>query len=227
MPPGTHPRKPPKNNICLWAPLGPPRDPQGSSRTSWKSRNLPKSKKKQRKPNTLYKKHKEYYGINDAHTNTHGSRSGLPYHRHTQRHTHTHTPTHPPTHTHIHAHTHTHTPEAFENIKFHVRRQRPSQRLYQRATGRVRDKLQRWTHVSDIIRSWATRSLKTLPNDDDHFNNSMTLVDPLMYKLNQSRIITQTLKAKHTKQLSIWIPLRPNLKQSLMHSYAKLSFVWL
>ena len=107
MPPGTHPRKPPKNNICLWAPLGPPRDPQGSSRTSWKSRNLPKSRKNQRKPNTLYKKHKEYYGINDAHTNTHGSRSGLPYHRHTQRHTHTHT--HPHTHPHTHTYTHTHT----------------------------------------------------------------------------------------------------------------------
>ena len=38
----------------------------------------------------------------------------------------------------------------------------------------------------------------------------MKMVEPLMYKLNQARINNQTVKAKHTKQLSIWRPLRPN-----------------
>ena len=38
------------------------------------------------------------------------------------------------------------------------------------------------------------------------------IVELLMYKLNQARINSQAIKAKHTKQLSIWRPLRPNLQ---------------
>ena len=122
-----------------------------------------------------------------THTQTHMDREAACHTTGTRKDTHTHTPTHPPTDTHIHAHTHTHTPEAFENIKFHDRRQRPSQRLYQRATGRVRENLQRWTHVSDVIRgpSKLYQTTKTNSTNQRHRPTNQTTHQPANKPTNQ------------------------------------------